>query len=179
MSFLFNCKYQNLAIFVSKMKNIIKIIVLTFAIAFYANAQNPRSQAFDFSLKNTEGKVVHLRDFKGKIIFLDFWASWCKPCIEQFSHSKKLKEEYEGKDIVFINIAVDDEEEKWLKMIEKRKIGGVNLFAGDKSSNLSTMYNINGIPHYVLIDKEGKIIENNKFRPNSPSIREILNESLR
>jgi peroxiredoxin len=159
-----------------------KQLLLLFSIILISHkiiAQNPRSQAFDFTLKDTKGNTVNLRDFKGKIIFLDFWATWCKPCIEQFSHSRKLKEEYKGKDIVFINIAIEDENEKWLKTIEKRKIEGVNLFAGDKSENLRTMYNINAIPHYVLIDKEGKIIENNTFRPNSPRVREILNETLR
>jgi thiol-disulfide isomerase/thioredoxin len=157
----------------------IKLILFFMLLVVSAKAQKPRSQAFDFSLKNTENQIVNLRDFKGKVIFIDFWATWCKPCIEQFAHSKKLREEYLGKDIVFINIAIEDQEDKWLKVIEKRKIDGVNLFAGDKSGNLRTMYNINAIPHYVLIDKEGKIIENNTFRPNSPRIREILNETLR
>lgn len=135
----------------------------------FAKGQN----APTFSLKNQEGKQISLSDLKGKYILLDFWATWCKPCLAQIPYSKKLEEEYKNEDIEFVYICIDDKKERWENHLTKENPSGIQLFADEEESDeLRSNYNINGIPSYMLIDKEGKIITQ-KITP-SYNGREIL-----
>ncbi|AFM04802.1 thiol-disulfide isomerase-like thioredoxin [Bernardetia litoralis DSM 6794] len=121
----------------------------------FAKGQN----APTFSLKNKDGKQISLSDLKGKYVLLDFWATWCKPCLAQIPYSKKLEEEYKNEDIEFVYICIDDGKERWENHLTKENPSGIQLFADkEESDELRSNYNINGIPSYMLIDKEGKII---------------------
>src|SRR5690606_38180730 len=99
-----------------------------------------------------------LSDLKGKVVYIDFWASWCKPCLEQVPHAKTLKEELEGKDVVFLYISIDTDTSSWKKMIELKQINGLHgIVYGGFSSVPMKLYQINGIPQYFIIGKDGKI----------------------
>lgn len=126
-----------------------------------------------FSLKNKEGKQISLSELKGKYILIDFWATWCEPCIREIPYSKKLEEEFGDKNIEFVYICIDDKKESWEKHIAKGELNGIQLFADEsESKELKDNYNIHGIPSYMLVDKEGKIITQ-KIRP-SRNAKEIL-----
>jgi peroxiredoxin len=131
----------------------------------------------DFSLKDLEGKKVSLADFKGKIVYIDFWASWCKPCIKEFPAAKKLKEKFKDKDVVFLYIDIDASEKDWKEGVKEHLLEGVNLYAGAKSE-VAKAYNVSGIPAYFLVDKQGKIYHNAPPRPSSNDIEKILEEAL-
>ncbi len=135
----------------------------------FAKGQN----APTFSLKNKEGKQIALSDLKGKYVLIDFWATWCKPCIAEAPYSKELEEEFAEQEIEFVYICIDDSKERWGEHISKENSGGVQLFADkEQSKELREKYNIEGIPNYMLIDKEGKIVTQ-KIRP-SQNAKEIL-----
>jgi peroxiredoxin len=126
----------------------------------------PGNPAPGFSLKNDQGKLVSLSDFKGKVLFIDFWGVGCGPCIYDIKkHVPQLHEHYKGRDVVFISICVDSKENEWKEALTQYKLDGVNLIAeGWGDHPVCKAYNIDGIPHYVLIDKTGKISDNNAPR---------------
>lgn len=127
----------------------------------------------DFTLVSYENKRISLSDFKENVVYLDFWASWCKPCIELIPDSKKLKEIFKDAPVVFLNVSIDKNENSWRKMIEKEKITGVNLITSGLSSQMTSQYGVRALPRYFLIDKNGIIIDNDAKKPNE---KELINE---
>ncbi|MFD2568263.1 TlpA family protein disulfide reductase [Pseudotenacibaculum haliotis] len=131
-----------------------------------------------------KGGTKSLKDFRGNYVYIDVWATWCRPCIAQIPYLKKLEKEFEGKNIAFVSISTDNERRsggdwnkargKWRKMVKDKSLGGVQLWAGKDESRLSQEYIINGIPRFILIDPEGKIVESNAKRPSDPSISEYF-----
>lgn len=139
------------------------------------------SDAVDFKFSDINGKEVSLSDFKGKIVYLDFWATWCGPCLQEIPHMVKLEKEYrDNPNIVFMTVSVDKEKDKqkWINMVTKKEMKGVHLFAGEHSEAIRSSYNIQGIPRFVLIGKDGKIISSQAPRPSSSPIRILLEEAL-
>lgn len=134
-----------------------------------------------FEFIDLKGKTFDLTKYKGKVIYLDFWASWCGPCKVQFPFSKKLHESIPAKlkkDIVFLYISIDDTEEKWKDGIKSNGLEEFeNAFTeGAWGSPVLQKLGIRSIPRYMLIDKTGKIVDPNAKRPNHP---EILSELLK
>lgn len=114
----------------------------------------------DIELLNEKSEKVKLSDFKNKVLYVDFWATWCLPCIINMSDSKILSSKFsDNKDLVFIYVNVKDDFYKWKKHLKKNQYEGVHLYADKNTSEeLYKAYNIYGIPKYVLIDKDGKIV---------------------
>jgi thiol-disulfide isomerase/thioredoxin len=118
------------------------------------------STAPGFSVTDLEGAQLTLDDFKGKkYILIDFWASWCAPCREDFPLLKDLYRKYGGDNFEIINISRDEKTESWKKAISKDGIGNWRHFSTqENNSTIEKQYFVNGIPHKVLIDKNGIII---------------------
>lgn len=133
----------------------------------------PGSPAPPFTLKNENGQQISLSDFKGKVVYIDFWGVFCGPCIYDIkNHVPPLHEFYKNKDIVFINICVDVKEKQWKEALVKYKLDGINLIAeGWTDHPVCKAYNISSIPHYILIDKEGKIVNNNARGPSGYDLK--------
>ena len=89
-------------------------------------------QAADFTYPDVDGKMVSLSDFKGKVVLVDVWATWCGPCRQQIPYLKKLEEEMHGTDVVFGGVSVDEskDKQKWLDFIKTEGLKGVQLLAG-------------------------------------------------
>jgi len=126
----------------------------------------------DFELKDIDGNTVKLSDFVGKPVYIDIWATWCKPCLMEIPGLKELEKEF-GEEIVFISICKSDTEERWRTMVENKQLGGVQLFA-DSQIDFFSDFMVQGIPRFIMIDKEGKIHSASAPRPSFPNTKEEL-----
>lgn len=116
----------------------------------------------NFSMKNIQGKTVQISDFKGKVILLDFWASWCRPCIKEFPALKEAYSKYKHLGFEIIGISEDQSEEQWRNAIKLEKLEWTNLWEPNgMKSDPYLIYGINGIPDNFLIDGEGIIVSRN------------------
>jgi len=126
----------------------------------------PGDKAPEFYLSDTSGQYYKLEDFKGKVVYINFWATYCAPCINTIPEKNKLIEEFLDFHFVFLNICLDDKPDKWKEIIENHNLNGVNLICkGDLGYTLRDKYLIQTVPHYVLIDMDGRIIENKCKEP--------------
>lgn len=135
---------------------------------------NNSSPASMFKARDLEGNEVSIEQFKGKVVYVDFWASWCGPCRQQFPFAKELHHKFSSKDLkklVFLYISIDDGEERWKKAIEQFGIEGFHtLSPGGWGSEACRVFGISSIPRYMLIDKKGNIVDANAPRPGSEEI---------
>lgn len=126
-------------------------------------------QAPDFRLIDSGGNYHRRADFKGKILVIDVWSSYCGPCIKEFPLMQRLKEKFnERKDLLFLNISIDQNRKAWIeKGLRKVSPAGMCLWAenGD-DSYFCKEYFINQIPHVIVIDKQGKFIAYNAPMPS-------------
>ncbi len=140
----------------------------------------PGNPAPTFTLNDIEGNPVSLSDFAGKVVYLDFWASWCGPCMREVPYAKELKKEFEGvDDLVFLYISVDDDPGAWRRTVEAQNIQGVHLNVPGMRAEVAESYNVKGVPSFFIIDREGVIHDNNPGRPSSGElIVQQLNTAL-
>ncbi len=127
--------------------------------------------------ENYKGGTTSLSDFKGKYVYVDVWATWCGPCKAEIPFMKKVEEKYHGKNIAFVSVSVDKQNKKadWKKMIEDKKMAGVQLIADkDWSSSFVQKYGIRGIPRFILIDPQGNIVNANAPRPSSNELIKLF-----
>ncbi|RYZ32118.1 MAG: TlpA family protein disulfide reductase [Sphingobacteriales bacterium] len=124
----------------------------------------PGSIAPGFDLETPDGKKVSLASLKGKVVYLDFWASWCWPCMSENKAVIGLKPGYKDKDIVFVYITRDEDRLQWKAAIAAQKIDGIHLFAGN--STVFDDYLSEAVPHYYIIGKDGNIISSAAPRPS-------------
>lgn len=134
---------------------------------------SPGKPSPDFEAVDVDGKEYSLKDFKGKYVYIDMWATWCAPCKRELPFLKKLEERFAGKDIVFLGLSIDYDKAKWEERVKSGELAGVQLHIGPQSS-FKRAYNIDGIPRFILLDKEGKIINNNMSRPSSEDTEHVL-----
>lgn len=130
---------------------------------------------FNFTYKDVDGSPVSFESFKGKVVYIDVWATWCGPCKKEIPHLKKLEQELHGEEIAFVSISTDSDKESWLEFVEENDMAGIQLHA-DKGpdSEISKNYEINTIPRFLLFDKEGRIVDANARRPSSPELKAEL-----
>ena len=142
----------------------------------------PGQPAINFTGTDINGKTVSLSDFKGKVVYVDVWATWCGPCIQESPHFERLLEEYSGKDVVFIGISVDvaKDKPKWETFLKEKGARGVQLFGGNGwDSEVAKYYQVNSIPRFLLFDKNGNIVSIDAPRPSSAEIKVVLDAQLK
>ena len=130
--------------------------------------------ALDFSYESINGDTLTMADFKGSVVYIDVWATWCGPCIGEHPYMEKLQEEFKDKNVTFVAVSIDDTKEPWIKMVNDKKLGGVHVFApGAWNSSIINDYMIQGIPRFILIDQEGNIVDATAQRPSGNIDEEI------
>ena len=127
----------------------------------------------DFKATDLNGKEYTLADFRGKYVYIDIWATWCGPCRQEIPHLKALEENYRDAQITFLSLSVDNDKAKWEKMVKEEQLSGVQLYLGT-GSDFQSAYQIDGIPRFILLDKEGKIIDKDMQRPSNEYTRSII-----
>jgi thiol-disulfide isomerase/thioredoxin len=121
--------------------------------------------------------------YKGKVIYIDFWAPWCGPCMGEMPASRDLQTQFLGKDVVFLYLGNNCKEDAWESTVANAKIPGEHyLLNKGQYNSLAALFNFSGIPHYVLVDRKGGVTDINAPRPSDKEhiikmINELLSES--
>ena len=117
----------------------------------------PGQPAPDFTLDDLQGRSISLSDFRGQAVFLDFWASWCGPCIGAVPHLEELKQRTRDHKVVFLNISLDPADE-WHQAVEEHGLTGVHVHApGGWRAAVAQLYQVRSIPSYFLVGPDGRM----------------------
>ncbi|HNR74902.1 MAG: redoxin domain protein [Bacteroidetes bacterium OLB12] len=120
-----------------------------------------------------------LQVHRGKLIYIDFWASWCGPCIAQFPNSRTLKEKYKGKGIAFLYLSIDSDSTKWKNASEKYQLENSFMVKNRFSPVLTTNLKVVSIPRYLLFGHSGEVIHSNAPRPGDQALVDLIESNLR
>ena len=114
-------------------------------------------------------------NLKGKMLFIDIWATYCPDCRKELPALESLQQTYKGKPITFVSISVDRDKEAWKTMVKEKKLNGIHLYASPETKELfKKLYDLRSIPRYMLVDKEGNIISINAPMPSKGTALESL-----
>ena len=123
-----------------------------------------------FSYPSFSGDTVSLESLKGSYVYIDAWATWCKPCIKEIPYLKTLQDAYERDEVRFVSISLDDAADrgKWRRLVETRDLQGLQLFAGGEAfdADFARDYLINSIPRFILIGPDGRVVDPKAQRPS-------------
>ncbi len=116
------------------------------------------SPAPDFSLTDAGGNLIALDQLRGNVVYLNFWASWCKPCIQKMENFKSIQPALEKKGVKFVNISLDKSKEAWASSLNRYNFNssGIHLFANSEiESGIAAEYGVKILPQYYLVNKDG------------------------
>jgi peroxiredoxin len=114
-----------------------------------------RAEAPDLQLVTTDGKPVYLNSFRGKVVYISFWASWCQPCISNFAKYAEVRNRLNTEGVVLLNVSIDEQPEQFRNAVAKYNMRGLNVQPMDIVAT-KKLYNLYAIPSYFIIDKQGK-----------------------
>ena len=169
-------RYQKIKKIVSNNKEYLDLLDVNYQ---KIKRQEKGNIAPNFELYDIDNNIVKLSDFKGKLVYIDIWATWCSPCIKKIPNLQKLEKEFKDKEIVFISIAKNDNKERWEKTVRQNKLSGIQLFAPNENIEFFKFFMVDGVPRFILLNKNGKIINANAKRPSDEELIENLNKLLK
>ncbi len=145
---------------------LVVFLVLVGVVAYNMSTQNKGGmgmamneagkEAQDFTLSDLDGNSVALSSLRGKVVFLNFWATWCPPCRAEMPSMQKLHEKMKGKDFAIVAVDVGERHSGVKAFIEKKEYTFMVLL--DSEHRVSTNYQVAGIPTTLILDKQGKIV---------------------
>jgi thiol-disulfide isomerase/thioredoxin len=129
----------------------------------YASTTNGSISAPEIALKNPEGKILKLSDLRGKVVLIDFWASWCGPCRQENPNVVRLFKKYQNKGFTVFSVSLDEDVNAWKNAIQKDGLTWPNHVSDLKGweTQLISTYGFDAIPFTVLVNKDGKVIGTN------------------
>lgn len=139
------------------MKQLLLILAFCCSLATYAQV-NTGTQAPDFTLKDLNNTAVKLSDFRGKVVLVDFWASWCGPCRRSNPKMVRLYEKFKDRGLIIIGVSIDEKKASWKAAVKKDQLPYIQLNdpAGWQSPT-AEKYGVEAIPATFLIDAKGII----------------------
>jgi peroxiredoxin len=161
------------------MKNLFLVFISTFIISIVASAQPPLgTKVPEIALPDTKGVTTKLSDLRGKVVLLDFWASWCGPCRQSNKRMQKIYSKYKSKGFEILGVSVDERQGAWLNAIKQDKIEWMQVIdnKANSGSPLLRYWNIRYIPSTFLIDQQGKLISIN---PDHEGLQVLLDDLLK
>ena len=130
---------------------------------------NLGQQAPHFSAQDIDGRTIDLADYLGRVVLLDFWATWCGPCVREFPHLRELATRYPTDKFAIIGIALDEDLEEVRKSMEAESLTWPQILDGrGEQATLATLFNIGWIPNSYILDTEGRIIAKTKTGEQIP-----------
>lgn len=129
-------------------------------------------------MKDAEGVEKTLSSFQGKAVYIDFWATWCKPCLAEMPALEALQNELKDENIAFLSVSVDKNLEDWTNFLTEKEPHGVQLHQGDSDGLVKSEYLVYSIPRFVLLNAEGKIVNANAPRPSGDALAYIKENAL-
>lgn len=155
----------------------------------YINQIEPKYKAFKkiekgavsppFRFNDINGNLVELENLKGQIVFIDIWSTTCLPCMAEIPYFKVLQDEFKDRKIKFVSINVIDSIETWRKTVKEKQLDGILLHSSDNNDSFFKDYLVRGIPRFILLDKDGKIIDSNAKKPSDTKLKEQLYSLLK
>jgi thiol-disulfide isomerase/thioredoxin len=138
-------------------KRIVVLFIVVIALLAGCTDRGGKSDsvASDFSLKDMSGKTVRLSDYKGKVVLLEFWATWCPPCRASVPGLEKLHKAYKDKGLVLLAVSMD--EGGWDEVQSYVKESGITYTVLKGTEDVATKYQVRSIPMMLVLNKEGKI----------------------
>lgn len=163
------------------------LLILCFALANFSYAQKSFKKIVEenkfVTLEGEEKSFTEIfKANKGKVIYIDFWASWCGPCRQEMPASLKLHQNLQGEDIVFVYISIDKNEAAWKKSMENLKVqtkGQHYRRNQDEMIEFLKFFYIYSIPHYMIIGKDGQIVNNDALPPSNAKLERQLRKLLK
>lgn len=140
----------------------------------------PGGSAPDFRGMKPDGSFLTFSDFKGKVVVVDVWATWCLPCRMMMPYFIQLEKELNTSDVVFISVCMGAsiEKESWLEIIKKEHLEGNLCFIDSWTGEFAQNYRITGVPRYMIFDREGKIVSIKAPMPNTQELKEMILRTL-
>lgn len=128
-----------------------------FADALTERVVNQGDSAASFQVKANDGQTYSVSDFKGKVLVLNFWASWCKPCVDEMPSLNRFAQEMKGQGVTVLGVSVDHDEEKYKKFLKAANIR-FPVYR-DGKADIPASYGTYKYPETYIIDKNGKVVE--------------------
>lgn len=120
-----------------------------------------------------------INKYRGKILYIDFWASWCKPCLKEMPHIKELQDYFAKENFVIIFISNERNIDAWQYKIQELKINSDHYHANpDIWNEIKSILNLSSIPRYVLINKKGKIVDKDAIEPSNQDLIKKIKSML-
>ena len=147
-----------------------------------SESKEEKIESLPFTLVDQNGRKHSLSDYKGKVVFLNFWATWCGPCTQELSHIQKIYEEYgkNDKDVVFLGIVnpngADKSKKEVLEFIKRQKLSYPSLM--DETGQIFNLYGIRSFPTTFMIDKKGNVYGYVQGSLTEDMIRDIIKQTL-
>lgn len=155
---------------------LVAAVIFGIQLANQNRTQPTEGKAPEFSFTTFDGESYELADFRGQIVVLNFWASWCAPCRVEAPDLQSAWENYRDKGVVFLGIAYADNGPRSLEFINEFDITYLN--APDLGTRISQIYNIQGVPETFIIDREGNVAKFLFAGVTEAQISQVLDELL-
>ena len=128
-------------------------------ILYHTDHQDPElaraRMAPAFTITTTDGQHVALDELKGRVVLIDFWATWCEPCREALPHVKEIAKKFEGQPLVILSVSLDEDEQKWTDFVAKNGMTWSQYRDGKFTGPIATLFSVRAIPQTFTIDSDG------------------------
>lgn len=130
-------------------------MVLASVLVTSASSNNLMEVAPDFTLMNRSGEMVSLNDFRGQVVLINFWATWCAPCRKEMPFLEQIYQRYERLGVTLLGVNVEDGPEGAKAFLKETPVTFPVLFDMDKA--VSDLYGVEAMPTTILVDRQGKV----------------------
>jgi thiol-disulfide isomerase/thioredoxin len=153
------------------------IWLLASTVAFPVRAAEKAPLVFSFSLQTLDGKTLTRDNLKGKVVVLDFWATWCIPCIKGLPELKELRQKNSGRPLVIVSVSGDDSEKTVKDFVTKNRMDWPQVWDG--SMKAASAFRVNSLPTYIVLDHEGRIAyRQNGWAPGHTALGAAVSKAL-